>query len=426
MLRFLENLQFCLFVVFSLVYAYQFVYLAVGLVTRARKGRQDAPMLRYAVMIAARNEQNVIGGLIESLKNQQYPADKLDIFVVADNCTDRTAAVARAAGATVYERFNKRQVGKGYALNHLIHCIFDERGEQTYDGFFVFDADNAVDPQFVSEMNKKFALGGYAALTSYRNSKNFCANWISAGYALWFLREARFLNQARDTLGTSCAVSGTGFLVAGDVLREDGGWPYHLLTEDIEFSICCAAKGRKIGYCGTAVVYDEQPTVFRQSWDQRLRWSKGFYQVDAKYTGALVRGMRRGGRKGFSCYDLLMTVAPCNLIMVVVFALALLMSIACFTQPAFVAYRVTRLLLHIVVMALAGVMQGMLLYGVITMLSEWKNIEGAAYKKVLYIFTFPLFMLTYVPISVAALLQKVEWKPIRHGVGQAQTERRTE
>ncbi len=66
---------------------------------------------------------------------------------------------------------------------------------------------------------------------------------------------------------------GTGFLISADVIRENGGWPYHLLTEDIEFSVSCALKGRRIGYCDKAVIYDEQPTVFRQSWDQRLRWS---------------------------------------------------------------------------------------------------------------------------------------------------------
>ena len=87
------------------------------------------------------------------------------------------------------------QVGKGYALDYLFRRIFEDQGEQAYEGFFVFDADNLVDPQFVREMNKMFDTGEYAALTSYRNSKNFCDNWISAGYALWFLREARYLNR---------------------------------------------------------------------------------------------------------------------------------------------------------------------------------------------------------------------------------------
>ena len=423
MLRFLESLQFVLFVFFTAAYAYQIVYLVVGLLGKGRQGKQDAELHRYAAIIAARNEEGVIGDLIQTLKRQDYPEELLDIFVIADNCTDSTADVSRKAGAIVYERFNKVQVGNGYALDYLFHHIFEDYGEKTYDGFFVFDADNLVDSQFVREMNKMFDTGEYTALTSYRNSKNFCDNWISAGYALWFLREARFLNRPRTQLGVNCAVSGTGFLVAADVIREEGGWPYHLLTEDIEFSIACAARGRKIGYCGTAIIYDEQPIQFRQSWDQRLRWSKGFYQVDAKYTAPLLRGCLRGGRKGVSCYDMLMTVAPCNLVTIGVLGLALFACLSSLSQPAFITYRVLRMLGRIVLATVKGISFSLFMFGAFTMATEWKKIKGSAWKKILYVFTFPLFMLTYIPISLVALVGKVEWKPIRHGLtAKAQNE----
>ena len=123
-----------------------------------------------------------------------------------------TARVARKAGAIVYSRFDRTQVGKGYALNYLFEKLRSERSDLGYEGFFVFDADNLVDPNFVAEMNKVFDTGRYQAITCYRNSKNFGSNWISAGYSLWFLREARFLNFPRMLLGTNCAISGTGFL----------------------------------------------------------------------------------------------------------------------------------------------------------------------------------------------------------------------
>ena len=415
MLRFLESLQFVLFIFFTAAYAYQFVYLAVGLFGKGKQVRQDAKLHRYAAIISARNEEGVIGDLVKSLKAQNYPAHLLDVFVVADNCTDSTAAVARKAGATVYERFNKVQVGKGYAMDWLFHRIFEDKGEQTYDAFLVFDADNLVDPNFVREMNKMFDTGEYAALTSYRNSKNFCDNWISAGYALWFLREARFLNRPRTQLGVNCAVSGTGFLIAGDVIREDGGWPYHLLTEDIEFSIACAVRGRKIGYCGTAVVYDEQPVQFRQSWDQRMRWSKGFYQVDAKYGARLVKGFcQKPTRKSWSCYDMFMTVAPGMLLTLVTIAFNLVMCFACLGQPMYIIRGIFDVAGSFLVSTVCSFYLGLLLYGLLTVLCEWKQIQIPNYKKILYVFTFPIFMFTYIPISLAALVQKVEWKPIYH------------
>lgn len=270
MLRMIEYFNLTIAVLLTAAYAYQLVYLLIGFVRRNKPDHTIASTQhRFAVVISARNEANVIGGLIESLKAQRYPSELLDIYVVADNCTDDTAAVSRAAGAYVYERFNKVQVGKGYAMDYLFRRLRTE-GRDDYDGYFVFDADNYVDPNFVAEMNRTFDSGKYAAITCYRNSKNFGANWISAGYGLWFLREARFLNFARMQVGGSCAVSGTGFLISGDVIREKGGWPYHLLTEDIEFSVNCALEGKSIGYCDKAVIYDEQPTTFRQSWDQRL------------------------------------------------------------------------------------------------------------------------------------------------------------
>lgn len=113
-------------------------------------------------------------------------------------------------------------------------------------------------------MNKVFS-NGYRIITSYRNSKNFGSNWISSGYSLWFLREAKFLNNARMQLGTSCAISGTGFLISADIIRKNGGWIHHLLTEDIEFTVDSVIHGETIGYCANAILYDEQPTLFRQS-----------------------------------------------------------------------------------------------------------------------------------------------------------------
>ena len=269
MIRLVEAFNLFLAVLFTVAYFYQLVYLVIGLVKRRRWKQPEAVRYhRYAAVISARNEAGVIGELIHSLKQQNYPARLLDVYVVADNCTDDTAQVSRRAGAIVYERFNQVKKGKGYALDYLFRTLARE-GRDRYDAYLIFDADNLVDPNFVLEMNKTFDRGDYGAITCYRNSRNFGANWISAGYAIWFLREARFLNFPRMLLGTNCHVSGTGFLISADVIRENKGWPYHLLTEDIEFSVSCALKGRRIGYCDKAVIYDEQPTTFRQSWDQR-------------------------------------------------------------------------------------------------------------------------------------------------------------
>ena len=181
----------------------------------------------------------------------------------------------------------------------------------------MFDADNVLDVNYFREMNKTFDNGAKAS-TSYRNSKNYDSNWISAGYAVWFLREAKFLNQARLTLNTSCAVSGTGFFIAADIIEKNGGWKWHLLTEDIEFSANSILEGTRISYTPTAILYDEQPITFRDSWNQRFRWAKGFYQVFWHYGARLAKGIAvnpKGAR--FACYDMLMTIAPGMLLTIV-------------------------------------------------------------------------------------------------------------
>jgi cellulose synthase/poly-beta-1,6-N-acetylglucosamine synthase-like glycosyltransferase len=419
MIRMVEAFNLFLAVLFTVAYFYQLVYLVIGLVRKHRQSTdRDAVIHRYAAVISARNESGVIAELIQSLKNQNYPKDCLDVYVVADNCTDNTAQVARDAGAIVYERFNQNKKGKGYALDYLFRTLAHE-GKDTYDGYMIFDADNLVDPNFTAEMNKVFDSGDYGAITCYRNSRNFGANWISSGYGIWFLREARFLNFPRMLLGTNCHVSGTGFLINADVIRENGGWPYHLLTEDIEFSVGCALKGRRIGYCDKAVIYDEQPTTFRQSWDQRLRWSKGFYQVNANYSTALTRGfLRKPTRKSWSCYDMFMTVAPGMLLTMVMLAFNVVLCVACWGQPAYITERILEVAGSFALSTVVSFYLGLLLYGALTVISEWKQIQIPTHKKLLYMFTFPIFMFTYIPISLAALVQKVEWKPIYHTGGQ--------
>ena len=412
-LEFVKGLNWSIVLLFTLLYLYQGFYLVVGLLLRRHKDRHEPSRLhRFAVVVSARNEEQVIGELLDSLRKQNYPQELLDLYVVADNCTDDTAGAARKARAFVYERRDPIHKGKGYAMDYLFRQLKEE-GKDCYDGYFVFDADNLVDPNFVREMNRTFDKG-YDAVTCYRNSKNFGDNWISAGYSIWFLREARFLNFPRTLLGTNCHVSGTGFLVSAKVIEENGGWPFHLLTEDIQFSVDCAIRGKRIGYCDSAVIYDEQPATFRQSWDQRLRWSKGFYQVDREYTVPLLKGMLRPGRLGTSCYDMFVTVAPGMLLTLAMILFNAVVLAACLTQPAYLAARVIHETVGFIGSSLGNFYLGLLLYGLCTVLSEWKHIQAPALKKLGYVFTFPIFMFTYIPISIAALVRKVEWKPIYH------------
>ena len=402
-------------ILFFVLYTYQFVYIPVPWLCR-EKPHHTPKANHYAVLICARNEQQVIGDLIASLRAQTYNAAPVQIFVLADNCTDNTAIVARCAGATVYERFNTEKVGKGYALQTLLHYL-ERDYPDGFDGYFVFDADNILEPDYIERMNETFS-DGHEIVTGYRNSKNYGDNWISAGYALWFLRESRYLNHARFLLGTSCAISGTGFLFSRKVLEEMGPWPFHLLTEDIEFSVYQITRGKKVAFCPDAILYDEQPTSFRQSCRQRQRWAKGYLQVFRYYGGDLLRGMGRGN---FSCFDMSMSIMPAFLLTTLSFLTNTAMAIVGILNGV----GILPALLSLGQMFL-GMYATFFFIGTVATISEWSNIHTSAAKKIAYLFTFPLFMFTYLPISLSVLFQKVEWKPIEHHVSASSMQQERE
>lgn len=397
-----------------LIYLYQFYYMFYALFRQPKRYPETDQSKRYAILIAARNEERVLPNLLESIRRQTYPKRNLDVWVVADNCTDRTADVARARGARVLERFNQREVGKGYALNALLCHIRDRYGSFSarYDGYIVIDADNVLTPTYVSEMDKVFTHSGCRAVTSYRNSKNFSDNWISSGYALWFLRESKYLNNPRHQLGHSCAISGTGFLFSSAIAEEEQGWHYHLLTEDIEFTNARVLKGEKIAYANEAMLFDEQPVTFEQSWKQRKRWAKGMFQVFRKYGKGMFREMFRGR---FVCYDMAMTSLPAFVVSCITLLCNVLLGIV-----AGLWFKTTGVIYPLLIASLFFFLFVYVLvyfWGVVTVWTERKNIYCSKKKLFLYTLTFPIFLATFLPCTLSAFFTKqVKWEPIHHTV----------
>ena len=404
--------NFVMFLFFTFAYLYQFIFILMVL----RKGDVKLPEAkrrhRYAFFIAAHNEEEVIGNLVRSIKAQDYPADLIETFVVADACTDNTAEEARRAGAIVYERNDLARKGKSWVMDYGFNRILNEYGDK-FEAYFVFDADNIVSPTYVTEMNKVYDMG-YLVSTSYRNSKNFDSSWVSAAYALWFIREAKFLNNARMMAGTSCAVSGSGWMVANSIVRGMHGWDFHTLTEDIQFSTFCAANGIKIGYA-PAEFFDEQPVTFKASWTQRMRWSKGFYQVFFSYNRDLLRGIGKGQ---FASYDMLMTIAPGMILTLLSFFINATYLIVGSLSHGFIATQGELLMCTgSLVMTFASMYVVFFILAVITTISEREHIHAKKKWRIFTnLFTFPIFMISYVPITVAALFKKVEWVPTKHDI----------
>ena len=144
--------------ILTIMLAYKSLYFIVGIFF-TRNFKPALKKHKYGIVIAARNEKYVIGNLLDSINKQDYPKDLLTVFVVADNCTDDTASIAREHGAIVYERFDNEHKTKGYALKYLFECIEKDYGRMSFEGYFVFDADNLLKKDYISRMNDAFDSG---------------------------------------------------------------------------------------------------------------------------------------------------------------------------------------------------------------------------------------------------------------------------
>ncbi len=281
---YLYVIQQALVWVVTIFWLYQLIVSICSLVKLKDKPILEDKQNRFMAIIPAHNEESVIGNLIDSLNKQNYPKELLDIYVIADNCTDKTAEIAKNAGAIVYERFDEEHKTKGHALKWFLNQKIEE--DAPYDAFCVFDADNIAHEDFIKNMNKKLCQGE-DVVQGYRDIKNPTDSWVSAGYAIFYWTMNRFYHLARYNLGLSPLINGTGFMVKFDVVKPTG-WDTQTLTEDIEFSLKRIIAGKKLGWATDAIVYDEQPVGFKQSWSQRSRWTVGHMQCIQNYTKDLA------------------------------------------------------------------------------------------------------------------------------------------
>ena len=356
---------------------------------------------RFAILIAARNEELVIGPLINSLLTQDYPSDLYDIWVVPNNCTDNTALAARNFGARVLE-CTAPVKSKGEVLRFAYNRL---RGRR-YDAWLVFDADNVVDPRFLAEMNNARMAGARAA-QGYRDSKNPYDTAVSGCSSIYYWMMDRFHNGGKAGLGVSAMIGGTGFMVTQALLDRLGGWHTETISEDLEITAQAVLAGERVAYVPRAVTYDEQPLTWEQSLTQRRSWSSGTLQVAQRYLPALNEA--QADRPRLSLFDFEATL------LLPAYQLAALAGLACTALSAALGGRTP---LQALLLGLAGAL-GNLAWAaltataaaglVITLEGKWDRRlwKGLA--------AYWLFLLTWLPITACSFWKKTTvWEEIRH------------
>ena len=223
--------------------------------------------------------------MVDSFNQIDYPKALYDVYVIADNCTDSTAKVARRHGANVYERFNKDKRGKGYALEWMFDKLF--KMKKKYDAIAIFDADNLVHKDFLTKINNKMCEG-YEVVQCFIDTKNAKDSWVTESCEASLANTARRLQYGRDRLGLSAQLGRTGFALSTEILKKLG-WGATCLTEDLEFSCKLVLNNKKIGVADDALIYDEKPLEFNDSCKQRERWMQGFADVASRYAIPLFK-----------------------------------------------------------------------------------------------------------------------------------------
>lgn len=469
-----KNVYYVIGSILTIMWFYKKGYYIIGLFF-TRKFKPAKNKHKYAILIAARNEKNVIGNLLDSINKQDYDMSLVTTFVVADNCTDNTAEIARNHGAVCYERFDNDHRTKGYALEFLLDKIEEDYGRMNFEGYFIFDADNLLNTDYISRMNDSFDEG-CKIITSYRNTKNFDENWIASTYALHWIRSIRANHRARSVLRLATNIQGTGFLFTNEIVKN--GWHYTSLTEDRALTADAVAQGYQITYNDKAMFYDEQPTSLKVALRQRTRWSKGHLQafvesgpylfiniflgkwyVRTKWGENSVNKRKKSKtfkefilniieniRHRFASYDTLMQLTPFSVFNLVRWIIVIWFMKSCymyntgidmnFFEGGTYLAKGLRKLFEIEIVKNAGMnafLLGLLLnlwtrilfrigdyfermwVAVYLFIVEHKNIKPMPlYKKALYTLTWPTFDIIGRWTTYVALFMKVEWKPIPH------------
>ena len=370
---------------------------------------------KFAVLIPARNESKVIGQLLDSIKKQNYSQKKLDIYVIVESLQDPTCEICKNfKNVEVFVRQHLERKGKGFALDECFAKIF--KSQKHYDAFFVFDADNVLDKNFINEMNKCFDAG-YEVACGYRNNKNWNGSWVSACSGLIFTVFSSFKNKSRAKMSMGIQVTGTGFYVSSKIIEEHGGWKYNTLTEDFEFTLASILNNYKSTYNENAMFYDEQPKELKVSWRQRVRWCKGFNQAGRVYNGVMLKQAvmpKTKAKKTLDILDFALAIVPIAFIAILVVVYSLfnlaLFLIQLFKNGTFWVWPLV---------ASLGMIFGFYLflvcYTAFIFIVERKRIKIKFKNAVVACLMNPIFVCLYVPIFLQAAFSKsVEWLPIEH------------
>jgi len=453
-------------IVWALLNTHTVLYGILGIILPAKKFKKCDDKKSFAIIIAARNEEYTVNQLINSLKKQNYPADKITVFIAAHNCTDRTVEIVRereketdGVRVVVYEYNNNKERRKGYPLRYMFEQIKKDypNGIMSFDGYIVIDADNIVPNDFVENVNDAFANKRYDMFNCYINIRNFGDSAMSSFGSITRFSDNVNQSRPRAHLGVARRTVGIGAVYRAEFLAS--GWKWVSLVEDAEMSIEGITRGCRVSFVESAQYYDEQPLTMKIFYRQRMRWTKGRFHIFLRLFPFLLLGIiapydffkkrrmrrafalqqqihgeenvnrdlffpkkeRRYGifsgtlkeiQTRFSCYDNALSIfpnSPINFFYGFVYPFVMVMI------ATFSSYNIDLGPMWITVFAFYSVRYtNLLTQYIVTIVREHKRMRVNPILLMLYMPIWPIFSFILDYVEIWALLVPVYWKRIPH------------
>jgi len=366
---------------------------------------------KFCILIPARNESKVISNILESIKNQTFSQNFEDVYVIVESAEDPTCQIAGSYGAQVFIRTNlENRHRKGYALDECVQRILSEG--KKYDAYFVFDADNILDKDYLRHMNSTFNKG-YDLACGYRRPTNPNESVVSTCSALIFSLVNAFGNVERAKKNLNVTITGTGFYIRGSEIEKWGGYPFHSMTEDYELTMYATIYKLSSTYNERAIYLDEQPINMKTSNSQRIRWISGYMHVRKIYGNEI----RKINKKTKSIDKIVKSLGIWPFVLMIVMVLSYLFFCTGVMIASFYYQNnewincLLRILLVIIAIYLLLVILTASLF--ITERGKTNYTFKSKFKACLF---NPIFLASFVPLACKLIIKKnhIEWEEIKH------------
>lgn len=356
---------------------------------------------RYCILIPARYESKVINNLLLSITKQTTKINPKDIYIIVESIKDKTVDIAKQYNMNIILRENLSLKRKGYALNDAVTYILKKQIH--YDAYFIFDADNIIDKDFIKNMEKSINEG-YDIGIGYRNTKN-SNTLVSASSALTFSMINTMLNERKNKYHNNLTISGTGYYIKGSIIEEWNSFPFHSLTEDYELTLYAILHNLTTTYNKKAIFYDEQPDNFNVSLKQRTRWVKGYFEARKKYINKISKSETKNDPNFASKVNAFLGVTP---YIYIIIGLLIILVNTLITKgiTTFLCYLTIFLLLIYTVLSI---------FTILMLKKEKNNLNISKSMKIKVIFYNPIFMLSYIICLLRTIFIKdIKWDKIDH------------